>query len=89
MATGKLLMEDRLVYTAVLKSRHRTDALLRQLPARHVLFYARPEFGMPVLAELCGDSPLRWKALEQLLEDRLPEEQRFGQVADRITAVDA
>lgn len=50
---------------AILTSRHRTEQLLRQLPAEQLLTHDVPDAAVPILIRLCHDDPARWTALLQ------------------------
>ncbi len=68
---------------AVLHSRHRTDALLRQLPAHTVLSCHQEPVAVEALLRVCGDDPQRWQAVLRDLTTRPQTAETFGQFLDR------
>ncbi|MFI1259127.1 hypothetical protein ACH4U6_36050 [Streptomyces netropsis] len=76
------------ICSAVLCSRHRTTALLRQLTARHVLTQGSPHMTAKLVLSTCGNNPERWAALLNALESPLDDEATFGQLVDQITHAD-
>ncbi|MGX8910278.1 hypothetical protein ACR820_34575 [Streptomyces netropsis] len=76
------------ICSAVLRSRHRTTALLRQLTARHVLTQGPPPMTAQLMLSTCGSNPSRWSALLDALESPLDEEATFGQLVDQISHAD-
>lgn len=69
---------------AILSSRHCTETLLRQLSARTVLLYGRPERAAPLLTNLCGDQPHLWTALLTALE-HVDDALTFGEFLDSLS----
>ncbi|MGF1344523.1 hypothetical protein ACQSMD_31175 [Streptomyces flavovirens] len=73
---------------AVIRSRHRTEPLVRQVRAHIVLSYYQQPVAADVLVRICGDDPARWHAVTEALGsqslDRFDE--TFGQFIDRMTA---
>ncbi|MFV2179985.1 hypothetical protein, partial [Actinomadura sp. LOL_011] len=76
------------VERAILRSRHCTDALLRQLPADLVLDSGIPETAAPLLINLCGEQPERWTALLAAL-DRVDDTITFGDFLDALPSAEA
>ncbi|MFI9723301.1 hypothetical protein ACIHFE_27220 [Streptomyces sp. NPDC052396] len=72
------------LYSAVLRSRHRTESLLRQLPARHILTMGPPEVTAGLVLAFCGSDPVRWAALAEALNSPMGEARSFGEFLDRI-----
>ncbi|MEU2517063.1 hypothetical protein [Streptomyces syringium] len=77
------------ICSAVLRSRHRTPAILRQLSARHVLIQGPPPLAAQLLLKACGSDPSRWSTLFELLESPLEDETTFGQLTDQISHADS
>ncbi|WP_338933155.1 hypothetical protein WEB32_34180 [Streptomyces netropsis] len=73
------------ICSAVLRSRHRTPAILRQLSARHVLTQGPPPVAAQLMLKACGSDPSRWSTLLDQLESPLEDETTFGQLADQIS----
>ncbi len=71
---------------AVLHSRHRTDALLRQLPANTVLSCHQEPVAVEALLRVCGDDADRWQAVLRDLTARPDSDETFGQFLDRHSA---
>lgn len=73
---------------AVIRSRHRTEHLVRQVRAHIVLSYYDQPVAADALMRMCGDNPARWHAVAEALAsqdlDRFDE--TFGQFIDRMTA---
>ncbi|MEV4868627.1 hypothetical protein [Streptomyces syringium] len=77
------------ICSAVLRSRHRTTAILRQLSARHVLTQGPPSIAAQLMLSACGDEPSRWSALLDALDAPLEEKTTFGQLTDQIAHSDS
>ncbi|MFD8378951.1 hypothetical protein ACFV2X_10485 [Streptomyces sp. NPDC059679] len=72
---------------AILASRHRTDALVRQLPADIVLSNYQVPVASEALLRTCGSDPTRWQTMaEMLATSRLDHSETFGQFIDRFHA---
>ncbi|MFD8869927.1 hypothetical protein ACFV1F_37320 [Streptomyces sp. NPDC059590] len=72
---------------AILASRHRTDALVRQLPAPIVLSDYEDPVASEALLRTCRSDPARWQAMvEMLTTSRLDHSETFGQFIDRFNA---
>ncbi|GAA2330096.1 hypothetical protein [Streptomyces cuspidosporus] len=72
---------------AILASRHRTDVLVRQLPAPLVLSDYKDPVASEELLRTCGSDPGRWQAMvETLATSRLDYSETFGQFIDRFKA---
>ncbi|SBV01791.1 MULTISPECIES: hypothetical protein [unclassified Streptomyces] len=73
---------------AVIRSRHRTEALVRQVRAHIVLSYHEQPVAADALVRLCGENPARWHAVAEALASRSPDrfDETFGQFIDRMTA---
>ncbi|MFZ4269189.1 hypothetical protein [Streptomyces arboris] len=71
---------------AVIRSRHRTDALVRQVSAHIVLSYYDQPVAADALLRMCGDAPDRWNALADELASRSQGgyDESFGQFIDRM-----
>lgn len=72
------------LHSVVLRSRHCTDGLLRQLPAHQVLASDSPRTAARVILAFCGTSPARWMALVRVLDSRLDDAVTFGELLNRI-----
>lgn len=73
---------------AVLGSRHRTEALVRQVRAHIVLSYYEQPVAADVLVRVCGDDPARWHAVAEALGSKALGrfDETFGQFIDRMAA---
>lgn len=71
---------------AVLKSRHRTDTLLRQVRAHIVLSHYEQPVATDALVRLCGSNPDLWHAVAKSLATDSDLEETFGQFIDRMNA---
>ncbi|MFD3976268.1 hypothetical protein [Streptomyces cyaneofuscatus] len=74
---------------AVIGSRHRTDALVRQVRAHIVLSYYDRPVAADVLVRVCGDDPVRWSVVVEALTSQSQSQVRFdesfGQFIDRMS----
>ncbi|MGW1657781.1 hypothetical protein [Streptomyces atratus] len=73
---------------AVIRSRHRTEPLVRQVRAHIVLSYFEQPVAADALVRMCGDDPARWHAVAEALTSRSQSrfEETFGQFIDRMNA---
>ncbi|NEB39500.1 hypothetical protein G3I54_21685 [Streptomyces sp. SID14515] len=71
---------------AVIRSRHRTDALVRQVRAHIVLSYYDQPVAADALVRMCGGDPDRWNAVAEELASRSQDgyDESFGQFIDRM-----
>ncbi|MEU2251497.1 hypothetical protein [Streptomyces sp. NPDC019224] len=73
---------------AVIRSRHRTEDLVRQVRAHIVLSYYDQPVAADALMRMCGDDPARWHAVAEALasQDLGRFDETFGQFIDRMTS---
>ncbi|WP_411084673.1 hypothetical protein [Streptomyces sp. cmx-18-6] len=72
---------------AVIRSRHRTDGLVRQVRAHIVLSCYDQPVAADVLVRMCGDDPVRWNAVAEVLASQQSQDwydETFGQFIDRM-----
>ncbi|MCX5434807.1 hypothetical protein OHU11_42280 (plasmid) [Streptomyces sp. NBC_00257] len=70
---------------AILRSRHRTDTLVRQLTAPTVLSYYEHPVVADALMRLCGTDPDRWHAVAEALASKRDFDETFGDFLDRMS----
>lgn len=70
---------------AILRSRHRTDTLVRQLTAPTVLSYYEHPVVADALMRLCGTDPDRWHAVVEALASKRDFDETFGDFLDRMS----
>ncbi|MFD5125712.1 hypothetical protein [Streptomyces sp. NPDC058385] len=68
----------------VLKSRHRTEHLLRQLPSDIVLSCYEQEVAQEAVLRLCASDPERWQTMMQWLTTQPDSSETWGQFLDRF-----
>ncbi|MFI5888349.1 hypothetical protein [Streptomyces sp. NPDC051554] len=70
---------------AILESRHLTEALLHQLPAHVVISSQHQSAVGDALIRTCGNDPVRWQSIVDVLSSPPNCDESFGQFLDRYS----